>query len=129
MKTFKEFVENKGILLWLDDARNPRDKFIQQNYGAKPGCLWVKNVDSAIAVLEQGNVTYLSFDHDLGTEETGYTLACWVEEKAYNNEIPRFFWACHSDNPIGKANIIRAMKNAEKFWDRNDAKEQIDSLS
>ena len=120
MKTFKEYVEKKGVRLWLDDVRNPRDKLIQQNYGALPGMVWAKTVGEAISVLEQGNVTYLSFDHDLGTPETGYDLAKYIEEKAFNNEIPRFFWDCHSDNPIGKANIIRAMKNAEKFWDRNE---------
>ena len=106
--------------MWLDDVRNPRDKLIQQNYGALPGMVWAKSVGEAISVLEQGNVIYLSFDHDLGTVATGYDLAKYIEEKAFNNEIPRFFWDCHSDNPIGKANIIRAMKNAEKFWDRNE---------
>lgn len=120
MKTFKEYVEKKGVRLWLDDVRNPRDKLIQQNYGALPGMVWVKTVGDAISVLEQGNVTYLSFDHDLGTVATGYDLACWVERKAFDGEISKFDYRIHSDNPIGKANIIRAMKNAEKFWNRNE---------
>jgi hypothetical protein len=60
----------------------------------------------------------VSFDHDLGDSDelTGYDIAKWIEEKAFNGEISRFTWAIHSANPVGRVRIKQAMQNADKFW-------------
>lgn len=56
--------------VYLDDMREP-----------PPGwtlCRWPKEV---IALLETGEVTHLSLDHDLGCDiRNGYDVLVWLEE-------------------------------------------------
>jgi hypothetical protein len=119
---FKEFFEE--IELWLDDVRDPDDPQIQQDYGARPGMIWVKTVQEALKYLVQGNVKSIDFDNDLGVDEWGKTrkegrhLANWIEKQAYFKKIPRLEWRVHSDNPIGSEHIKKAMQNADKFWEQ-----------
>lgn len=86
----------------------------------------VKTAADAVAALQSGEVEYISFDHDLGDEVngTGYDVAKWIEEKAFNNEVPRLRHDVHSSNPSGAANIVAAMNQADAFWDRNEQKRQ-----
>jgi Cyclic-phosphate processing Receiver domain len=62
-----------GIRVWLDNHRQPDDPWV-----------WVKSPDDAIRLLEQENVTLISFDHDLGfegeRESTGYQMLLSIEE-------------------------------------------------
>lgn len=92
--------------LWLDDVREMPDDFD----------VWVKTADEAIKYIDTGKVNFISFDHDLGEEETGYDVAVYIALKAFHNEIPRIEYVVHSANPVGRENIIFAMKNAQKFW-------------
>jgi len=106
---FEEFKESVGdIRLWLDDVRSMPSPY---NFHAKTS-------QEAIEKLKTGKVTHMSFDHDLGPEEagTGYDVAKWIEEAAYNKEISKIAWRVHSANPIGAKNIERAMQSAERFW-------------
>lgn len=41
-----------------------------------------------------------------------------IEELAYEKSIPQFTWHVHSANPVGRANIIRAMESVERYWRR-----------
>lgn len=102
--------------LWLDDKRNPQDHLIQREFGAVEGMVWVKTVDEAKEYIKQGNVDYISFDHDLSTPQTGYDLAKWIEEQAFLGVIAPIIWCIHSQNMVGRANIDRAMRNADKYW-------------
>ena len=107
MNTFKENF-NK-IRMWLDDVRPmPRE----YNYHAKTSI-------EAINMLKNGNVVFISFDHDLGEDDTGYKVAQWIEEAAYNNKIKPIDWQIHSANPIGAKRIESTMKNAERFWNES----------
>ncbi len=68
-----------------------------------------------IELLKTGEVTFISFDHDLGPAEagTGYDVARWIEERAHTD--PEFVvpdWSIHSANPVGANNIQRAMESA-----------------
>ena len=103
-----ETIGNFNIYLWLDDLRPMPAEFNHH----------VKTADDAIKVLETGRVKRMSFDHDLGPEEagTGYDVAKWVEEAAFNKEIPPFEWRVHSANPVGARNIENALKGAERYW-------------
>jgi len=92
--------------LWIDDVRPKPDDFD----------LEAKTFAHAIKLLRKYKVTFISFDHDLGEEKSGYDIARWIEEKAFNNEISKINWQVHSANPIGRDRIILAMKNAEKYW-------------
>lgn len=102
--------------LWLDDERDPRNAKIQFDFGAVGDETWVKTVDEAIRHLRTGMVTSISLDHDLGTTQTGYDLAKWIEEEAFYKRLPKLEWCVHSMNSVGAKNIQRAMINAERYW-------------
>ena len=57
--------------VYLDDERTPPE-----------GWQLVRWPDEAIRLLETGEVTDLSLDHDLGDDErgTGYDVVLWLEE-------------------------------------------------
>jgi len=87
---------------------------------------WAKTYDEAIELLSTNKVREVSFDHDLGDDglgarlKTGYDIACWVEERAKENTIPRMLMSVHSANPVGAANISRAINQCFKFWDEHN---------
>ena len=92
---------------YLDDIRNP----------VSDGWQIIRSAEKCIELLGlYGHfVTEISFDHDLGTELSGYDVALWIEEQCYfgNMRCPK--WNVHSANPVGRKNIETAMKNAEKY--------------
>jgi hypothetical protein len=73
----------------------------------------------AISLLKTGQVSEISFDHDLGPEEagTGYQVAKFIEESAFSGTLTRLTYKIHSANPVGRLNIDAAMRNAVRFWD------------
>lgn len=113
--------------IWLDDIREMPEEYD----------VWAKTADQAILALQTGNVTHMSFDHDLGMEmrptgkfgimtakedktaKSGYDVAMWVERMAFMGKLKPFTWKVHSANPVGAKNIERAMFNAERFWRKN----------
>jgi hypothetical protein len=96
------------ISLWVDDVRPVPD--------------WanatVTTAKDAIACLRNGNVVRISLDHDLGPPEagTGYDVACFVEQAAYEGTLPLLQWSIHSANGVGRARMEQALKNADQFW-------------
>jgi len=115
------FKKASGIRLWLDDERDPRDPFIQQQFGARGDEEWVRTAPEAIQILNMGNVSYISLDHDLGESGgSGYDVASFIEKNAYDGIINRMEWQVHSANPVGAKRIQQAMQNADKFWNRNE---------
>jgi hypothetical protein len=110
------------VKLWLDDERDPDEPFIREEFGSQEDMLWVKTAPAAISRLVDGNVEYISLDHDLGAAKagTGADVARWIEEQAFNGTLPRLAWSCHSKNAVGKKYIVAAMRNAERYWDQND---------
>jgi len=103
--------------LWVDDLRPKPDDYDK----------WAKTTDEAITFLSNGDITHVSFDHDLGDliedkeEKTGYDIALWVEENAFFKRIPPFTYTIHSANPVGARNIKQAMSNAERYWENNES--------
>ncbi len=96
------------LRVWLDDERP-----LPSNFDVH-----VKTADEAIELLKKGNVDVISLDHDLGTEKTGYDVACWIEEQAFHGKLGKLRLRCHSQNVVGRARICIALQNAEKFWAR-----------
>lgn len=91
--------------IWLDDVRPMPEGF---DYHAK-------TADEAIRkIIECGCADFVSFDHDLGDDRngTGYHVALWIEEQAYNNIRRVKRWRVHSANPVGARNIHAAMLSA-----------------
>lgn len=118
----KNMKMSSNIYLWLDDERDPKDPFIQKNFGAKGNEIWVNTVEEALPYINQGNVAFISFDHDLGENiQNGHDLAKYIEEKTFNNEIGPIEWRVHSQNPSGATNIRNTMQSADRFWQRHQS--------
>jgi len=116
-----------GIRLWLDDERNPKDPFIQKNFGSNGDEIWVKTIHEAKSHLSQNKVSSISLDHDLGKNTpNGYQLAKYIEEQAFHGKINPISWRVHSQNPAGANNIRRALQNAEKFWQSGGLKKEAE---
>lgn len=99
--------------IWLDDLRPMPFK-----NGIPEYTFLCKTASEAIELLSTGCITFISFDHDLGDVQTGYTVACYIEQQVYNGKIPMPDWEIHSANPVGRKNIKRAMESAERFTKR-----------
>jgi len=99
--------------IWLDDLRNPKDWITPplSHYN----WTWVKNAKRCIDIIDFGNVWIISFDHDLGTELTGYDVAKYIEKLCYEGEIRCPIYHIHSANVIGAQNIKAAMINAKYY--------------
>lgn len=99
--------------IWIDDIRTPPSK----------GWIWVKTSSSALDVLDKNRnqIEMISFDHDLGGEDTAYVVANWIEAEASTGRFTRIKWQVHSMNVVGRQRISAAMKSAERFWDGKDS--------
>jgi hypothetical protein len=93
--------------LFLDDERFPPDN----------GDEWLiaRNFNEALLlVLDHGLPSYISFDHDLGQELSGYDFAKWFADYVILNDkdLPETFdYYVHSMNPVGAENIRKYMEN------------------
>lgn len=97
--------------VWLDDIREMPEGFD----------LHARTFEEAIDLLKTGDITHLSFDHDLGmagetVAKTGYDVAVWIESKAFAGKLSPLTWEIHSANPVGRRNIEVAMNNATFLW-------------
>lgn len=60
------------------------------------------------AVIESGNeISFISFDHDLAMDETGFDCVKFLVERDMDHNIltKDFKFYVHSQNPVGKKNI------------------------
>lgn len=86
--------------LFLDDERFP----IENDY------IIIRSYTEAIYYMNKnGCPYYISFDHDLGMDGTGFDVVKWMVERDLDmngNFIPiNFKFYVHSMNPIGSKNI------------------------
>jgi len=100
--------------LWIDDLRAPPDD----------SWVWVQesSVAQGLVALAHSNgliLEEISFDHDLGGDDTTIPVAKMIEEGAYRNELPRIKWSIHSANPVGRLNLKAALESADRYWDSN----------
>jgi len=95
------WTKGAGMALFIDDLRDPPEGGYYDSVA--------RSSDVAIAIMEQnGCPGYISFDHDLGGEDTAMRVVNWMIEKDMDEPgwIPdNFTWDVHSANPIGKANL------------------------
>jgi hypothetical protein len=93
--------------VWLDDVREMPEGFN----------LHVTTYDDAILSLMTGKVLFISFDHDLGDgKKTGYDVAQWIEQQAFQYLIPRLKWDIHSADSLDAQKITSTMESAERHW-------------
>lgn len=90
--------------LYLDDLRSAPEDFIL-----------VRNFEEFTQyILHHRMPGFISFDHDLGEEKTGYDCAKWLVEICMNRKIPLPEFTVHSQNPVGKKNIESLLRNFKK---------------
>lgn len=102
--------------LFLDDIRDVQNVYGDKNTG------WVivrtfEEFKSAITKNYESTGEYpemISFDHDLGVNETGYDCAKWfvdyyMDNGKLNSRIPDIL--IHSWNPVGAKNIREYLNN------------------
>lgn len=77
--------------------------------------------DEVIALLETGQVTDVSLDHDLGDDArgTGYDVIVWIEEVVAIRGFvpPRIF--VHSANPTARQRMALGIAAIERLARRN----------
>lgn len=93
--------------LWIDDVRPP------------PGdeWMWAMTLAEALDFIEDGDCEEVSFDHDLGGDDTAMPVAKRIEELAFNGERAPPKWHVHSANPVGRKNLEATLRSADRFWD------------
>lgn len=96
--------------LFIDDERFP----------IKDDWMIARTSEEAVqTVLDKGFPSEISFDHDLGGDDTAIWFILWLynEVPAGNVKIPSYFkYSIHSQNPIGVANIKSKMDQLLKFY-------------
>ena len=99
--------------IWLDDLREAPDGWTR--------AYWPEEV---ITLLEQGYVTDVSLDHDLGDDSrgTGYDVIRWIEEAVVTRGFTPPHIAIHSANPVGRERMMRGIAAIEKIQQRNTGK-------
>ena len=84
--------------MYIDDIRDPKGDF---DYIARTS-------SDAIEMMSIGCPTFISFDHDLGGDDTAMRVVKFMVEADLDNPgwIPdNFTFFVHSANPVGAANI------------------------
>jgi len=91
--------------LYIDDIRDPKTKFDKITRSSK---------ETIEYLTRYGCPDYISFDHDLGGQDTSMIIVKWMVEMDLdmsNEWIPyNFEYNVHSANPVGKANLEGYLK-------------------
>lgn len=101
------------IKMWIDDARQPpRDEDI----GEAPW-VWVKTSANALEMIQSSlYISHISFDHDLGEQDTTMPVIRRLEELAYRGQLPyNIQLTVHSQNPVGRKNLLDAIAKIEQY--------------
>ena len=92
--------------LYIDDIRTPKGVFDK---------ITRSSVESIQYMETYGCPEYISFDHDLGGDDTAMIIVKYMVEKdldTLGEFIPKnFTWNVHSANTIGSANINGYLKS------------------
>lgn len=97
------------IKLYLDDLRPIPNEFIG-----------VRSYTEFINYINQNGLPdFISFDHDLGLEESGFDCAKWLVNYCLDKKIGLPEFTVHSQNPVGKKNIESLLNNFIKNNDSN----------
>lgn len=90
----------------LDDPNTPKRHTPNGYIGAK------SSADAIELVKNQGAPIFLDLDHDLGDNDTALIFLKWLVE---NVDSPPEY-TIHSENPVGKENIISFMESWKKSF-------------
>ena len=91
--------------LYLDDLRPTPEGFDR-----------VYSYEEFVAYLERkGLPDFISFDHDLGEDLSGYDCAKYLVAYCLAHQHPLPNYQVHSQNPVGRENIERLLENFKNF--------------
>ena len=92
--------------VFLDDERQP-----------PPGWTLVRWPSEAIDLLETGQVTEISLDHDLGDDDrgTGYDVILWIEEMVATRGFSPPKIRVHSANSSARRKMELGIASIERF--------------
>jgi len=76
--------------LWIDDLRSPPET--DEDFW-----LWAKTSEEAIHLIRSHDFDVISFDHDLGGEDTSREVVRWMIMNGFKAREHRV----HSANPVG----------------------------
>lgn len=98
--------------IFLDDERATPEGWVR--------AYWPQEV---IALLEQGGVTHVSLDHDLGDDErgTGYDVILWVEEAVALRGFAPPVMTVHSANSSARQKMLAGIRAVEALAKRNES--------
>lgn len=88
----------------LDDERQTPDGWIRVYWPAE-----------AIALLQSGQVTEISLDHDLGDDArgTGYDVIVWIEQAVVMDGFKTPKILVHSANPAARERMLAGIASIE----------------
>jgi hypothetical protein len=95
--------------LWIDDLRTPPDSYPSPGNPGQtisPSWWWAQTSKAAINTLKYHNLMgfepfeEVSFDHDLGGDDTTRVVALWMCERAEKITWPAII-RVHTQNPVG----------------------------
>lgn len=95
--------------VFLDDERQTPD-----------GWFRVYEPCQAIGMLESGEVTHISLDHDLGDDDgcgTGYDVVLWMEEKVALSDFTPPKITVHSANPPARKRMKQGIEQIRKIYE------------
>lgn len=107
-------MNNLKTLLWLDDSRTPfeNDWLVFSPIEQPFNVVWIQSYTEFINWIEmKGLPDAICFDHDLGTDQTGYDCAKWLVDYCIDNNKSLPLYNIQSANPVGKVNIDSLLKN------------------
>jgi hypothetical protein len=83
---------------------------------APSGWIAVQSAAEAIRLLEAGQVTHLSLDHDLGDDAsgTGYTVIPWLEEAVASGMVPPII-TVHTSNPSARVKMLLGVESIRRL--------------
>lgn len=85
--------------------------FLDDERTAPEGWTQVRWPDEVIALLQIGDVTHLSLDHDLGDDQrgTGYDVLLWIENKVALQQFLPPEITIHTANPAARMRMLAAV--------------------
>lgn len=95
--------------MYIDDIRDPNSQF---NMIAR------SSIEAVAIMSENGCPNFISFDHDLGGNDTAMVVVNWMisHDLDHKNFIPDdFTFNVHSANPVGAKNIEGSLNSYLKF--------------
>lgn len=112
---YKKALNKIASTLYIDDLREPTGTY---DFVAR------SSTDAINYMETTGCPTFISFDHDLGGDDTAMIVAKWMVEKDLDNDgqfiPPDFHFQVHSANPEGAKNIEGLLNNYLQVREREN---------